>query len=555
MTDQYADTILVGGHVRTPSGWAQGLTVRDGVIDAVGTSADMLRRRGPNTRVWELAGDTVLPGLHDLHVHPIYAGIRERRCKVPQGSSLAATLRIVAEHVSRAAPGAWVLGGQWDAFALGTVPNRTMLDAVAPDNPVLLEDTSGHSSWANSAALRAAGIGPGTPDPVGGIFERDAAGNPIGLQRETAAELLAASAPKPSDEEVEAALEWSLGEMLSYGITSFTEAAVGFTAGARAELRAYTRLAARGAVRQRVRLCLVWSPHDPSCEDVIAGRNHYAIGHLTPDCVKIFLDGVPTDSHTAAMLEPYKDTVAGRDPEFSRYGILAIAPAVLNRLVTRFDRMGITVKFHAAGDGAVRAALDAIEAARTANGHSPHMHNVGHCTFVSKADIVRAAQIGATFEVSPYLWRPSPICSDIAAAVGQAAVERAWPVREMLEARALVVAGSDWCVVPSVNPWAAIETLVTRQEPGGSADSFGESQAITLEQAFDLFTVNSARQEGMAHRVGRVEPGMLADVIVVNQDPFDVPIGQVHTTQVKLTFIEGELAFDANTRRPGAPPR
>ncbi|TGB03374.1 amidohydrolase [Streptomyces sp. MZ04] len=549
MTEPYADMILVGGHVKTSSGWAQALAVRTGVIDMVGSREDVLRRRGPDTRVTDLAGDTVLPGLHDLHVHPIYAGIRERRCKIPQGSSLADTLRIVAEHISRAAPGAWVLGGQWDTSALGTAPERTMLDAVAPGNPVLLEDTSGHSSWANSAALGVAGIGPGTPDPLGGYFERDAAGNPSGIQRETAADLLAASAPTPADEEVEAALEWALGEMVSHGITSFTEAAVGFTAGPRAELRAYTRLAARGAVRQRVRLCLVWSPNDPVCEEVIATRNLYASGHITPDCVKIFLDGVPTDSHTAAMLEPYKDTVEGRDDEAGRHGLLAIAPAVLERAVTRFDRMGITVKFHAAGDAAVRAALDAVEAARTANGHGPCMHNVGHCTFVAKTDIERASQIGATFEVSPYLWQPSPICSDIAAAVGPEAVERVWPVREMLEARALVVAGSDWCVVPSVNPWSAIETLVTRQEPGGSSDSFGASQAITLEEAFDLFTVNSARQEGMENRVGRIEPGMLADIVVVGQNPFEVPIAQVHATEVKMTFIEGQLVFDAGARK------
>ncbi|MEU4995880.1 amidohydrolase [Streptomyces sp. NPDC021622] len=545
MADQYADTVLVGGHVKTSSGWAEGLAVRAGVIEVVGGREDVLRRRGPDTRVMELAGDTVLPGLHDLHVHPIYAGIRERRCKVPQGSNLADTLRIVAGHVSRTAPGAWVLGGQWDTSALGTLPDRTVLDAVAPQHPVLLEDTSGHSSWANSAALRAAGIGPGTPDPPGGVFERDLAGRPSGIQRETAADLLAASAPKPADDEVEAALEWALGEMLSYGITSFTEAAVGFTAGPPAELLAYTRLAARGAVRQRVRLSLVWSPNDPACEEVIATRNLCASGHITPDCVKIFLDGVPTDSRTAAMIEPYAATGEGRDDEAGRHGLLAIAPAVLDQAVTRFDRMGITVKFHAAGDAAVRAALDAVEAARAANGPGPCMHNVGHCTFVAKTDIERAAQIGATFEVSPYLWQPSPICSDIATAVGPQAVERVWPVREMLEAHALVVPGSDWCVVPSVNPWSAIETLVTRQRPGGSADSFGASQAITLEQAFDLFTVNSARQEGMAHRVGRIEPGMLADVVVVGQNPFAVPVTQVHATEVKMTFVEGELGFDA----------
>ncbi|MEU6994721.1 amidohydrolase [Streptomyces sp. NPDC046465] len=543
MSDPYVDTILVGGQVRTESGWAEGLAVRAGVIEAVGGREEVLRRRGPDTRVLELDGSTVLPGLHDLHVHPIYAGVRERRCKVPQGSNLSDTLRIVAEHVSRAAPGAWVLGGQWDTSALGAAPDRTVLDAVAPRNPVLLEDTSGHSSWANSAALAAAGIGPGTPDPAGGHFERDAAGHPSGIQRETAADLLAASAPKPADDEVEAALEWALGEMLSYGITSFTEAAVGFTAGTRAELRAYTRLAARGAVKQRVRLCLVWSPYDPECEEVIATRNRYASGRLAPDCVKIFLDGVPTDSRTAAMIEPYQGSVEGQDDERRGHGLLAIAPAVLDRAVTRFDRMGITVKFHAAGDAAVRAALDAVEAARAANGPGPCMHNVGHCTFVAKTDIERAARIGATFEVSPYLWRPSPICSDIAAAVGPAAVERVWPVREMIEGRALVVPGSDWCVVPSVNPWAAIETLVTRQEPGGGADSFGASQAITLDQAFDLFTVNSARQEGMAHLVGRIERGMLADIIVVDRNPFEVPLTQVHRTGVEFTFVNGEQVY------------
>ncbi|MEV0319219.1 amidohydrolase [Streptomyces sp. NPDC050658] len=553
MNDRYADTadtILLGGYVRTESGWAEALSVRAGVIDAVGGGAEVLRRRGPGTRVVDLAGDTVLPGLHDLHVHPIYAGVRERRCKIPQGSSLADTLRVVAEHVARAAPGSWVLGGQWDASALGGTPNRTMLDTVAPDHPVILEDTSGHSSWANSAALAAGGIGPGTPDPLGGFFERDAAGRPSGIQRETAADLLAASAPRPGDDEVEAALEWSLGEMLSHGITSFTEAAVGFTAGPHSELRAYTRLAARGAVRQRVRLSLVWSPHDPLCEEVIANRNLCASPHITPDCVKIFLDGVPTDSHTAAMIEPYQDTAGGRGDEAGRHGMLAIEPAVLDHAVTRFDRMGITVKFHAAGDAAVRAALDAIEAARAANGPGPCMHNVGHCTFVAKADLARAARIGATFEVSPYLWRPSPICSDIAAAVGRDAVERAWPVREMLESGALVVPGSDWCVVPSVNPWSAIETLVTRQEPGGGTDRFGGSEAITLAQAFDLFTVNSARQEGMAHRVGRIEPGMLADVVVVDRNPFEVPITEVHGTRVRRTFVEGEQVYDAGAQAP-----
>ncbi|MFI1565436.1 amidohydrolase [Streptomyces sp. NPDC020490] len=547
MTRSHPDLILHSGQVKTPSGWSQAMSVTRGVIDRVGRDEDVLPDRGPGTQVIDLAGDVVLPGLHDLHVHPIYAGIRQRRCRIPQGSNLDETLRIVKAYAEGVQPGEWVLGGQWDAYALGCVPNRTMLDSVAPDVPVHLEDTSGHSSWANSAALAMAGISASTPDPEGGIFERDANGEPTGIQRENAAYLLAEAAPKPTGTDVESALAWSLEEMLSFGITSFTEAALGFTAGSRTEMAAYAALARRGELKQRVRVCTTWTPDDPESNEVIERRNFHAYGRLVPDGVKIFLDGVPTDGHTAAMLEPYADTVEGRDDHAGRHGMLQIPAEVLNEAVIRFDRMGLTVKFHAAGDAAVRAALDAIGAARERNGFGPQMHNVGHCTFVAKADIERASRIGATFEVSPYLWRPAPICSDIASAVGPETVGRVWPIREMLDARALVVPGSDWSVVPSVNPWAAIESLVTRQEPGGSSESFGESQAITLQEALDIFTVNAARQEGAVDRVGAIEPGLLADVIVVDQNPFDVPITRVHATEVQLTIIEGEIVF---SRRP-----
>jgi predicted amidohydrolase YtcJ len=225
--------------------------------------------------------------------------------------------------------------------------------------------------------------------------------------------------------------------------------------------------------------------------------------------------------------------------------MLLVDQPALNEAVTRFDRMGLTVKFHAAGDAAVRAGLNAIEAARKANGFSGLMHNVGHCTFVSKEDIARARAIGATFEVSPYLWAPSPINDSITTAVGDELIKRVWPVREMIDSGALVVPGSDWSVVPSVNPWIAIETLVTRELPGGSPSSFGKAEAITLPQALDLFTINSARQERMSNVVGRIELGMAADVIVVDRNPYEIPPRQLHDTQVEMTFIAGEKVFDA----------
>src|SRR5262249_7191186 len=201
------------------------------------------------------------------------------------------------------------------------------------------------------------------------------------------------------------------------GITSYTEAAVGFVAGPERELKAYTELADAGGIKQRVIVCITWETGNAESERAITLRNLYARTNVSPSCVKIFLDGVPTDSHTAAMPEPYADTLKNRTDQAALYGLLLVKPDVLNAAVTRFDRMGLTVKFHAAGDAAVREGLDAIAAARKANGFSGLMHNVGHCTFVAKDDIARAPALGATFWLSLFLFRPSPIADAITPAV------------------------------------------------------------------------------------------------------------------------------------------
>ena len=315
-------------------------------------------------------------------------------------------------------------------------------------------------------------------------------------------------------------------------------------------MKLYADMADAGTVKQRVRLCLNWEPGNAELEAVIADRNLYARTNVAADCIKIFLDGVPTDSHTAAMLEPYTLPMEGRNDDASRYGMLLVEQDTLNEAVTRFDRMGLTVKFHAAGDAAVRAGLNAFEAARRANGFSGQLHDVGHCTFVSRQDLPRARSLGATFEVSPYLWSPSPINDDISKEVGEDRTRRVWPVREMIEAGALVVPGSDWAVVPSVNPWIAVEALVTREEPGGSENHFGKEQAISLDQAIRLFTVNSARHLGMADRVGRIEPGLLADLIVLDRDPYRIPVTELHQVRVEKTMINGTLVFEATHAGP-----
>ena len=536
-----ADLILKGGEVRTADGWAQALAVRHGVIIAVGSDADALRYQAKATRVVDLAGAAVVPGLHDMHVHPMGAGLLHAQCTFRQGSAPEQILDAVKRCVAARKKGEWIEGGQWDAASFGgQAVHRRLLDAVAPDNPVALIDISVHAVWVNSRALQLAGVTAATPDPPGGIIERDADGEPTGVLREAARALIQAVVPPPDEQQQIAALHWATEEMLSRGITAFTDAGIDETG-----LRAYATLVDRGLLKQRVRGCMSWRPGgftlQSTAGDAIAHRNLYARERFRPDCVKIVLDGVPTEGHTAAMLEPYADIANANDARAR--GLLMVPPEVLKKAVIDYDRQGLTVKFHAAGDAAVREGLDAIEAARRANGFSGLLHDVGHNSFVAPADIARARALGATFEMSPYIWYPNPIIPDIAKAVGPERMQRWIPVKDAIDGGALVVPGSDWAVVPSVDPWLAIETLVTRQKPGGGGETLGEAERITLQQAFDLFTVNAARQMGNANRTGRIAPGMLADFLVLDRNPFRIPASQVHEVVVRSTYINGERVY------------
>jgi len=537
-----ADLILRNGDIYAADGWHKAFAVKNGVIIAVGDDSSIRRYQIDKTQVIDLEGATVVPGLHDMHVHPLGAGRSQMQCRFPQGSMPQVVLSKVAECIKSRPEGAWIVGGQWDVASFGaTPPNRALLDSVSPDNPVLLADISGHSAWVNSKALELSGINAKTPDPKGGIIERDARGEPTGLLREAASWVIYGHIPPSTDEENAAALKWSLDQMLSYGVTSFTDAGVDGST-----LRAYATLSDEGLLKQRVRGCVMWRPVVFSASvgapiDAIQNRNLYARERFKPDCIKIVLDGVPTDGHTAAMVEPYADA-AHTDPSRAR-GLLQVPQGVLNAAVTDFDARGLTVKFHAAGDAAVRAGLNAIEAARKANGFTGLLHDVGHNSFVQMSDIKRARNIHATFEMSPYIWYPNPIIPDIAKAIGPERMKRWIPVKDAIDSGALVVPGSDWNVVPSVNPWIAIETLVTRLEPGGGGEPLGEAEKISLKQAMDMFTVNSARQMGQSNQLGAIEPGMLADVLVIDRNPFKIPVTDIHNTKVLMTIINGEIVY------------
>lgn len=284
-----------------------------------------------------------------------------------------------------------------------------------------------------------------------------------------------------------------------------------------------------------------------SLEALIPERNHMAAGRLQLDCIKMFLDGVPLEGRTAAMLAPYESTGGGAHAHGDGKGMLLIDTDELNAAVAEFDRQGINIKFHAAGDGATRQAADAIAYARNLNGANGPRHEVGHNTFIDPADVPRGRSTPFSWELSPYIWWPTPITSvDIATAVGPERMKRLWPIKDVIETGANVVIGSDWPVVPTVNPWIAFETLVSRQVPGASGEPMNAGQRITREQALAIMTRNGAAQMGRLDRGGTIEVGKFADFIIVDRNPLSAPLGEIHNTRVLEIYIAGEHVYSAN---------
>ncbi|MBT2189274.1 amidohydrolase family protein [Sphingobium sp. H33] len=538
-----ADLILQNGRLLIPGGWATAMAVAHGTIVAIGDDVAMTPYRTSSTKVIDLGGKMVMPGLHDMHVHPGGAGMQFFQCALPHDAKPAELLNIVSGCVKNAKPGDWITGRAYEAASFGkTPPNKAMLDKIAPNNPVMLNDISGHSNWANSAALKLAGITRDTPNPPNGIIERDAKGEPTGLLRESASNLVSRNIPPATRERHAEALKKGLDSLLAQGITAFDDALLTTTTA-----QAYSDLSDKGELKQRVRGCLFYVD-----QNLLKLRNYYARPRFTPSCIKMQLDGVPTDSHTAAMLEPYMPLPGAKaGDEIREKGLLMVDQAKLNALVVEFDREGLTVKFHAAGDAAVRAGLDAIAAARKANGFNHNYHNVAHNSFVNMDDIRRAKSIEATFEFSPYLLSPSPIMDDIEKAVRPDLMSRWIPIKDALDAGAMVVPGSDWPVTTSVSPWYALETMVTRQAPGGGGKVLGPEERITLKQAVELFTIASARQGNFDYATGSLETGKFADFVVIDRNIFEVPITDVHNTKVLMTYIEGEKVYDAATAPAG----
>jgi len=533
-----ADAIYTNAKIYTvdaDQSWASAMAVTDGKIVAIGSDAEIAAHTGDDTGIHDMAGRMIMPGIHDTHNHPSDAGIG----KTIECSFLTYVLDEALEALKACLAdipeGEWLRGGQWnDGLFVGTDKSpKAILDEIAPNHPVFLMDWSVHNAWVNSRALEMFRIDDDTPNPHGGVIVRDLqTGEATGILYDNAAYDYRRELPLYTLQQRSDALAWSIDEIAKYGITTFKEALV-----TTANMEAYTDLDEKGVLSLNVKTSLTWkSAWANSHEDELAlidARDNFATDRIDTNFAKIMLDGIPP-TYTAAMLEPYLPSEAFGE-EWS--GKLMIEPEQLRADVVELDGKGLTVKIHATGDRSARAALDAFEAARRANGDSGLIHEVSHAELIHPDDVPRFAELNVAAEMCPILWYPIPGL-DWEAWLGPD--RGVWPVKDLVESGALVIYGSDWPVVPTPNPWPGIESMVTRSDPTGSSEeTLWPEQAIDLATTIEIFTQNGAIANKVGDSSGSLEVGKDADFIVLDRNIFEVPITDVGETEVLLSVVGG----------------
>jgi predicted amidohydrolase YtcJ len=517
-----------------------------GRVMAVGTSEDIAVLAGPGTHRQSLHGAFVMPGLIESHTHALWGACRDLfDAYVGYTASTDQLAGAVRTRAAELPAGTWITGGPWrlDMRAdLGMTP-RDWLDQIAPAHPVALTDTTQHAMWANSAALDAAGIGPQSPDIPGGVIERDSDGTPTGMLAEAGcAALRRLTAWTP--QQLSQACDYASRYLNQLGYTAFKEPMAD-----EATLAAYADAVDTG--RMNLHVAAHITAYSPLTEavvspDVVARlRTQYARPELRLDYAKLFLDGV-APAYTASFLAPYLPK-AGYDPAtHDPDSTLLLCPRQINETVTALDALGFCVKMHAVGDNAVRKGLDAIAAARAANGTGGPRHEIAHSTFVDDADLPRFAALDAIAEVSPKLWMPNAGTAAQGAVLGAARLGQVHRIKSMLAAGAEVIFGTDWpAAAPDANPWTGLAGMITRTDPTGRyPGAVAPDEAISLEAALPLFTVNGARAMGMAGQIGTLTPGAWADFIVLDRDIRAITANEIAATKVRQTFFKGVIVHD-----------
>ncbi|WP_344387337.1 amidohydrolase, partial [Streptomyces aureus] len=417
--------------------------------------------------------------------------------------------------------------------------------ALVPDRPAYLVNRDHHGAWVNSRALQAAGIDARTPDPADGRIERDADGAPTGMLQEGAANLIGRLLPPVTLEQRITGLLRAQALMHSLGVTAWQDALLGEHANLTDPTDAYLATAADGRLTARVVGSLWWdrSRGTEQIDELVARRTAGTRGRLRCTTVKIMQDGV-AENGTAALLGPYLD---GCGCASDNSGISFVPPLDLQKYVTELDARGFQVHFHALGDRAVREALDAVEAARTANGRTDTRPHLAHLQVVHPDDIGRFRELGATANMQALWAAHEPQMDDLTIPfLGPERSAWQYPFGDLQRSGATLAAGSDW-PVSSPDPIEAIHVAVNRVLPDAAPGTpvFLPEQRIGLDAALTAYTAGSAYVNHLDDVTGSITAGRLADLVVLDRDPFAAPTEEIGATHVLETFVGGERVYAA----------
>jgi predicted amidohydrolase YtcJ len=535
-----ADLVLAGARVFGYSGGeATAVAVRGDRIAAVGTDPEVRSMAGPRTEVVDLSGRLLVPGFQDAHVHPAEGGRDLRLCDLSGSEEAGGYADLVAGYARTHPEADWIVGSGWamSAFPHG-IPRREQIDAVIPDRPVFLQSRDGHSGWVNSRALELAGITASTPDPEDGRIERDATtGEPVGALQEGAMFLVEELIPEPTPEEREAGILEGQRYLHSLGITAWQDASVEAAVQA-----AYVTLAERGDLTGRASLSMWWDNRRGAeqVEELRARRGEWP--NLRAGTVKIFLDGV-IENFTAFLLEPYLD---GSGAPTENRGMAMADPEALPGHVSTLHREGFQAHFHAIGDGAVRLALDAVEAAVGAGGSSDLRHHVAHIQVVHPDDVPRFARLGVIPNAQALWACHEPQMDELTIPfLGPERSSRQYPFRSLARSGARLAMGSDWNV-STADPLAQIEVATTRVAPETrDRDPLLPDERLDVGTALSAFTAGSAYVNHIDRETGTIEPGKLADLAVIDRDLLSPDAGPIGDARVELTMVGGRVVHDA----------
>ena len=538
--------LITGGHVFTPAGIVeQPVLIEDGIITAIG--ADALA----TTDAVEIdaAGGLVSPGFQDSHIHPYHAGLDMLSCDLTPYDDADGYLTRIAEYAEANPELEWIVGGGWsmDSFP-GGLPTAAALDAVVPDRPAFFPNRDGHGAWVNTKALEIGGIDDATPDPFDGRIERDADGHAIGTLQEGAMGLVSQHTPVPSQDDMDEALKIAQEQLFAWGVTGWQDAIVGATNGTPDPLDSYLRGTATGVLKAHVVGALWWDRNRglEQIPELVEKRERALAAGFAATTVKIMQDGV-AENFTAGMLEPYLDS-CGCPGE--NMGKSFVDPTTLKEISVQLDALGFQLHFHALGDRAVRESLDAVEAARDANGDTDLRHTLAHIQVVHPDDVPRFAELKVVANMQP-LWARHEDQMDVLTIPFLGTRRAAWqyPFGSLQRAGAPLASGSDW-PVSTANPLEIIHTTVNRAHVGATglaAAPFLGEQALSLADALIAHSLGTAYLNHDEQRSGSIEVGKAGDIVILDRDIFAAPVSEIGSATVAYTIIGGEIVYDATS--------